>query len=318
MPAYPNQNETWEIESIDSKRNNIVLKKGNSKLELYAVIPPPPRWSAGDKIGKPEKREYVRSDIIIKIENKTKGGKIDAHALKGSDDIMEYLGLTEKMEYLNLYKNLRIAAIKFPDMLLNDGSKWCFPPGMMAPSAGWMVDDIINVELMEVSLRKDEKKLIHKIINKTREKQEGGAYLSNSSYWNMKSMNEYNIMKGRRKGTIDDSYPYEIKLGDKYPDEWLKREYKIREILLDYEYDDEKDMELKYNSIVVADSSPGGSIWRMFHFDLSINNFRRWKEGQTVRISKRESRMTTYWIENLDILNSQIGGSFMGWAEFKF
>ncbi|MBU4488986.1 MAG: hypothetical protein KKI13_08010 [Candidatus Omnitrophica bacterium] len=169
MPAYSDQNETWEIESIDSKRNNIVLKKGNSRLELYAIIPPPSKWSAKDKMAEPERSEYVRSDRIVKIENKTKGGKIYIHAIKGSDDIMKYLGLTEKMEYLNLYKNLRITAIKFPNMLLNDGSKWCFPQGMMAPSAGWMVDDIVNVELTEVSLKKDEKKMIHKIINKTRE-----------------------------------------------------------------------------------------------------------------------------------------------------
>lgn len=310
------ESESWEIESIDSTRAYVVLKKGNSRLELYATIPPPSRWSARDKMAEPERREDARSDRIVKIENKTKGGKIDAHVLKASDDILRSLGSTEKMEYPNLCKRQKIVARDKDAMGLKDDSSWLIVKDMSLPSKEVLnVGDEVDIEPSGPT-RQGEKIKSYKVV-KDPKKQGFRVSWLNPTDKSIKNLNDRNIMKSR-KGTIDDGYPSEIKLGDKYPDEWLNQKWKIREVLWDSEYDDEKETEISDDSIVVADPSPGGSKWKMTRLGFSKNSYRKWEEGQTVLISKREPGIMTYWIENLDMSNSEVCVSFMGWAESKF
>lgn len=305
------ENDLWEIESIDSTRAYIVLKKGNSRLELYATIPPPSSWNAGDKIAEPERREDAPSDRAVEIENKTKGGKIDAHVINASGDILKSIGSAEETQYPNLYKRQKIEAHEKGAIRLKDDSVWLIAKDVSLPSNEVLnVGDEVDIEPFGTT-RPGEKIKSYKVV-KDSKKQGFRVLWVNSSD---KSIKNYTIAKSR-KGTISDGGPSEVKLGDKYPDEWLNQEWKIGEVLWGSEYDDEKETEMSDDSIVVAD--PGNSKWKMTGLGFSKNSYRQWEAGQTVIISKRESKMTIYWIKNLDIPNSEGGASFDGWAESKF
>ena len=305
------ENKSWEIESIDKARTNMVLKKGNSKLELYATIPPPSKWTAGDKIAEPERREDARSDRMVTIENKTKGGKIDVHIINAYGDFLKSISPAEETQYPNLYKRQKIEAHEKGAIRLKDDSVWLIAKDASLPSNEVLnVGDEVDIEPYG-TMRPGEKTKSYKVVKDPKKQGFRVLWVNPSD----KGIKDYTITKSR-KGNISDGSPSEIKLGDKYPDEWLNQKWKISEVLWDSEYDDEKETELNDDSIVVAD--PGSSKWKMTSLNVSKNNYRNWEAGQTVLISKHESGMTTYWIKNLDIPNSEIGVSFMGWAESKF
>ena len=206
------------------------------------------------------------------------------------------------MEYPNLYKRQKIVALEFPKMRLEDGFEWYIVKDASLPSQEALsVGDDVDIEPMGAT-RPGEEIKSYKVI-KDPKKQGFKVLWLNPPDKEIKKSTEYDIEK-KRKGTLSDGYASETKLGENYPDEWLNRDWKIKEVSGE-------------GHVSVADSSPNGSKWELLQF--SVGNFRGWEAGQAVRISKRKSGMTMYWIENLDIPDSQpVGVHFMGWAKSKF
>jgi len=314
-----NGNYLWEIESMDSTKAYITLKKGNSRLELYAVLPPPTSWGVGDKITEPRSREDAQSDRRVTIANNTKGGQITADILTASGDILKSLNLSEEIEYPNLYKRQNIEASEKGAIRLWDDSVWYIDKDRSLPSGETLEEgDIVSIEPMGAT-RPDEKIKSYKVIKDPKKSGFKVTWL-NPTDKTIKNLYGYNLEKSGRKGTVDDGcygLP-DIELGDEYPDEWLGRKWTIKAIKSDSDYDDEKDKYLPGYSIIVADLSRHGSEWKITRLDFSRDNLKKWQEGQAICISKRKSGITTYWMENLKVPNNEVGVSFIGWAKSEF
>ena len=169
---------------------------------------------------------------------------------------------------------MKIKYIDSKKMILEDDSEWEFL-GANPPPASWKVGDDVDTEKRGEKLKKDI------AINHSRDDQERTvAYI---------------------KGGI--SKKYKTGEEDTYPDEWLDRDWKIRDLYQD-------------SCIIVADQSPNGSIWQLKNY--SSRNEGKWSPGQRVRISKGNARFVSYQIENFDINRPPFIASFMGWAKSKF
>lgn len=301
------ENELWEIESIDLARTKMTLKKGNSKLELYVIMHIPPKWAVGDQI-EYETRNDAKSDIVVKVSNKTKGGAADAHVIQGSgDELKKSLGDAKEWKYPNLNKDLLITKIKLPDMTLSDHSEWNFPKGMMPPPSGWVEGDTVNVEHTGRSLRPGEKQLAHKIINISKEKQEGHAYLMNFGDENIMNMSEHTMAKSR-KGTVDTKCPSDIEIvetDEDFSDEWLGQKWGFGG---SYTREGQSNESEAYYITV---ETPDVTVWK-----LKEGNPGSWETGNAVRIHRSKSRMGLYDIENLDKKDSRlVTVSFAGWIK---
>lgn len=312
-------NELWEIESMDSTKAYITLKKGNSTLELYAIVPPPTSWSVGDKVTEPKLKEDARSDRRVTIANKTNGGQITADILKASGDILKSLSLSEEMEYPNFYKRQNIEASEKGAIRLWDDSVWYIDKDRSLPTDEVLNEgDVVSIEPAGAA-RPGDKIKSYKVVKNPKKSGFKVTWL-NPTDKTIKNLSGYTLEKSGRKGTIDDAYyglP-DIELGDTYLDEWLGRKWTIKSIRSDSGYDDEKDEYFPDHSIIVADLSRYGSEWKITRLNFSKDNFRKWQEGQAVRISKRKSGITTYWMENMNVPDNEVGVSFAGWAKSEF
>lgn len=145
-----NESELWEIGSIERTKTStsITLKKGNSTLELYAIVPPPTSWSPGDKIAEPTLRGDSQSKTRVIVVNKTKGGQISADILKASGDIInKSLEPSENMEYPHLGEEQEIIEKDPPRIRLGDDCKsvWYLDPSLSSLPEEWNVGDPIIV-----------------------------------------------------------------------------------------------------------------------------------------------------------------------------
>ena len=137
----------WEIESIDSKRTTIVVKKGDSKLQFYAMFSAPLSWADGDQVYEPEGKGKGSSDILFMLKNKTKGGQVDAHLTGKSGVFAKSFNQGEsesEEEYTDLNKKKGIKYIDGSDgslVWLNDDSKWV----ATALTGSWAIDDVLVV-----------------------------------------------------------------------------------------------------------------------------------------------------------------------------
>lgn len=220
------------------------------------------------------------------------------------------------MKYPNLHKKQKIEALEEDAMRLEDDSVWRIVKDASLPSQEVLnVGDKVVIEPMGPTRPGDEIKS-YKVVKDPR-KQGFKVSWVNEADFNTKKPEEYDVEK-KRKGTINDGRASEIKQGEGYPDEWLGKDCRIIEIR---KSDDIKDWRIKDYSggdcIIVADSSQYGSGWELLQF--STGSIDGWQSGAKVRISKRKSGMTMYWIENTDIPESQpVGVRFAGWAKSKF
>lgn len=102
------------------------------------------------------------------------------------------------------------------------------------------------------------------------------------------------------RGGISKGFAPEAKLGKDYPDEWLDKDWPIKDISLA----DESPYSLSSKGepyILVADPSPYGSIWKPL--TLTNEEVNRMASGQVIRISKGQSKKIKkyYSMKNLSI-----------------
>lgn len=153
MPAYPNQNESWKIKSIESKRKIIILSNGTSELKFYSISSIPVSWVAGEEVHEPEMHDEKRSKKLFILKNKTKDGRPDGYLIGASGDIIKSLGSAVSKSTPVLGVPLKITDI-YSDNVIEVGyqNNYSYVPELNSASGldGWRIGQYVKVSKRKI------------------------------------------------------------------------------------------------------------------------------------------------------------------------
>ena len=184
---------------------------------------------------------------------------------------------------------MKIEYIDSKKIIFKDGREYEFLPSN-PPPLSWTTDDDYYTD--ERGNEKGIKRTV--VINRSKKDQERVV-----SY--LRGGIQKNILSG-------------IPQGEGYPDDWLDKDWPIKEVSLA----DESSYSLSSKGgpyILVADPSPYGSIWKPI--TLTNEEVNRITQGQVIRISKGQSKKIKnyYSMKNLNIGMPSFSVGFVGFEK---